>query len=312
MDLDQANEENGGECPLRANMGFESAQHPPSLAGYTGAGVLVGHLDTGVERRHPALRGAIAAFAEFDHQGVRVRGAPARDSDPDGHGTHTAGTIAGRRTRTRSIGVAPGCKLVSGLVIEGGNVIARVLQGMEWIVERGAPILSVSLGLPGYTPAFEVVLDALWTNDVLPVIAIGNEGANTSRSPGNYANTMSIGAHDEDARVASFSGSQRMMLGSGYPVPTLVAPGVGIVSCVPPASGQSGFGYAALDGTSMATPHVAGMAALLKEAVPSATASDLYAAILASCNLPSTMARARANQGTPDIVRAMAHLGVTI
>jgi subtilisin family serine protease len=198
------------------------------------------------------------------------------------------------------------------LVIEGGNVIARVLQGMEWIVERGAPILSVSLGLPGYTPAFEVVLDALWTNDVLPVIAIGNEGANTSRSPGNYANTMSIGAHDEDARVASFSGSQRMMLGSGYPVPTLVAPGVGIVSCVPPASGQSGFGYAALDGTSMATPHVAGMAALLKEAVPSATASDLYAAILASCNLPSTMARARANQGTPDIVRAMAHLGVTI
>lgn len=150
------------EPPSQVTWGLRRLNIPRAWqAGFTGKGVIVGHLDTGIERRHPALKGAVAAFAEFDDDGNRLKRALARDSEPDGHGTHTAGIIAGRRTRQHAIGVAPGCKLVSGLVIEGGDVVARVLAGMEWVVEKQAKILNLSLGLPGYTPAFEVVVDAL-------------------------------------------------------------------------------------------------------------------------------------------------------
>ncbi|SEB76431.1 Subtilase family protein [Rhizobiales bacterium GAS188] len=166
-------------------------------AGFEGEGVVVGHLDTGVDGSHPALAGAIAAFAEFDMTGELVPGAQPRDSAQ--HGTHTAGTIVGRSGPKGSFGVAPKAKLASGMVIEGGQTIDRILSGMDWMVEQGCHILSMSLGLRGYTPAFQTVIDSLRAAGVLPVIAVGNEGPLTSRSPGNYANVVSIGA----ARIKS-------------------------------------------------------------------------------------------------------------
>jgi subtilisin len=118
----------------------------------TGKGVRIGHLDTGVDASHPALEDAIHAFAEFDNLGRKTAGAKARDSD--NHGTHTAGTAVGRMARGRVIGVAPGAKLVSALVIEGGNIIARVLGGMDWAIGEGIRVLSLSLGVPGLTHHF--------------------------------------------------------------------------------------------------------------------------------------------------------------
>ena len=116
-----------------------------------------------------------------------------RLSDSDEHGTHTAGTIVGRAGLKGAFGVAPEAQLASAMVIEGGQVIDRILAGMDWLIGEGVHIMSMSLGLRGFTPAFQAVIDALRAANVLPVIAVGNEGPNTSRSPGNYANVLSVG-----------------------------------------------------------------------------------------------------------------------
>jgi len=153
--------------------------------GLTGKGVAVGHLDTGVDGNHVAIKSRIAAFMEFDFQGDPMPGASPHDSDD--HGTHTAGTICGEKAGGFSIGVAPEAELHSGLVIEGGDVLLRILAGMEWALGQGVRVLSMSLGLRGFTPFFLAVTQRLRDRWVLPVFAIGNEGVGTSRSPGNYA-----------------------------------------------------------------------------------------------------------------------------
>jgi subtilisin family serine protease len=239
--------------------------------GLTGKGVRVGHLDTGVDESHPALRGRVAGFAEWDLLGRRVEGAQPHDSDQ--HGTHTAGTLAGRAVGRRAIGVAPECELYSGLVIEGGQVLARVLGGMEWLLDNGIKVLSMSLGWRGYDPSFLVITRRLRQLGMLPVFAIGNEGIGTSRSPGNYPETLSVGAVDEQLRVPPFSASVRFNRDRDPNQPDVVAPGVGIISAKP------GGGYQSLDGTSMATPHVAGVAALLWQAKPDATVDQIELAI---------------------------------
>jgi len=266
--------------------------------GLTGKDVVVGHVDTGVDGSHPALAGAIAAFAEFDMAGNQVPDARPRDSGE--HGTHTAGTIAGRTGPRGAFGVAPGARIASALSIEGGQVIDRVVAGLEWIVGQKVPILSMSLGLPGFLTAFEEIIAALRRNNVLPVIAIGNEGPDTSRSPGNYDNVLSVGACTDADLVADFSSSKRFVRAADPLVADLVAPGTNVLSSVP------GGDFAEMDGTSMATPHVAGLAALLLQANPHATIAQLEAAILDSCQRPPTMPEARANRGVPDAVRALA------
>lgn len=262
-------------------------------------------LDTGADGTPPALEGAIASFAEFDMAGDRVPNA--RPTDSDDHGTHTAGTIVGRVRKKGAFGAAPAAKLASAMVIEGGQVIDRILAGMDWVIGEGVRIMSMSLGLRGYTPAFQAIVDALRAANVLPVIAVGNEYANSSRSPGNYANVLSVGAMDATDEVAEFSGSQRFNRLDDPLVPDLVAPGVAILSCVP------GGGYEEKDGSSMATPHVAGLAAILLQAKPDATASQLEEAILGSCSRPASMQEARANRGVPDAVKAFSILtGATL
>jgi subtilisin family serine protease len=134
------------------------------------------------------------------------------------------------------------------------------------------------------------------------VFAVGNEGPGTSRFPGNYHNVLSIGACDRNDQVADFSGSQRFLKPADRMVPDLVAPGVDIISCVPNG------GFARMSGSSMATPHIAGLAALLFSAEPAATADDVEAAIEQSCVLPADMNPTRGNRGIPDAARALAAL----
>jgi subtilisin len=270
--------------------------------GLTGDGVLVGHLDTGVDGRHPALEEAIASFAEFDPLGFELEPAP-EPRDTGVHGTHTAATIAGRPVDGRAVGVAPDASLSSAVVIEGGNVVARVLGGMNRFAGQVDParasILSMSLGFRGWLDDFLLITDALRARNILPVFAVGNEGPGTSRSPGNYHQALSVGALDRGLVVAYFSSSQRLARRLDPIVPDLVAPGVGVVSARP------GGGWTSMDGSSMATPHVAGLAALLLQARPRATADQLEQAIFASCQRPPGMRQERGGRGVPDARRAL-------
>ena len=269
--------------------------------GFTGAGVLVGHLDTGLDGKHPALKDAIGHYAEFDLLGAEITPTPApRDSGE--HGTHTAATIAGRPVQGRSVGMAPDAKLASAMVIEGGNAVARVLGGMDWAVGLGVNVISMSLGFRGWWEDFIPIVRILRRHQVLPVFAVGNEGPGTSRSPGNYPQPLSVGAMDKNHSVADFSSSQRFQRRRDPLVPDLIGPGVGVTSAKP------GGGWQDMDGTSMATPHIAGLAALLMSAKPKASVGRIERAIFESCTLDPSMPHDRANRGLPDGLRALALL----
>jgi subtilisin len=266
--------------------------------GITGKGVVVAHLDTGVDGTHPVLQGAIQAFAQFDDLGNLVKPGPA-PFDSAEHGTHTAATVAGREVDGSHVGVAPGALLSSAMVIESGNVQARVLAGLDWALEQRARVLSMSLGFVGWVPSFIPIVQVLRQNDCLPVIAVGNEGPGTSRSPGNYVESISIGACAENGTVADFSSSQLFQRNQNALVPDVIAPGVDIISAKP------GGGFQSMDGTSMATPHVAGLAALLRQAKPKASVDQIEAAIFGSCGPVQKDASSRTERGLPNGPRAL-------
>jgi subtilisin family serine protease len=173
---------------------------------------------------------------------------------------------------------------------------------MDWALGLGVRVLSMSLGFRGYWPDFLSVTRILRRKGVLPVFAVGNEYAGSSRSPGNYSEALSVGACDEKDSVADFSSSQRFDRKADPIVPDLVAPGVGVISAKP------GGGYQSMDGTSMATPHVAGLAALLLQAQPKASVTRLETAIFTSCLKPRAMRVERGNRGIPAGVKALESL----
>jgi subtilisin family serine protease len=243
--------------------------------GARGAGVTVGVLDTGVDPNHPDLQGKIAHWAEFDDQGHRVDSSP---HDSAEHGTHVCGTIAGGNASGQWIGMAPDAKLAVALVLKGGSgTTPQVLAGIQWAVEQGVDVISMSLSsatfgseAPSlYTDAFRTCLRA-----GIPVVAaIGNRGADTSASTGGDIFAYAAGATDYRDAPAGFSGGQAEAITESsiipstslplfYIKPDVSAPGVAVSSSVPNAS------WKALNGTSMATPHVSGAIALLLSAIP--------------------------------------------
>lgn len=252
--------------------GLAKTRAPEVWGGFgRGAGIRVGHLDTGVDPTHPALTGKIAAFEEFDGMGNPL-GTPAHDSHV--HGTHTAGTICGRSFRGVNIGVAPEAQLVSALVLTGiSGTFAQIVAGMQWAVTQGVHVINMSLGGMGYTTLWNLpVLNATLAG-VLIVASIGNSGHGTSGGPGNDLFALGVAAtHYEDA-VAGFSAGQTLVgvwhdvlspiFGPlTYMKPDVSAPGVQVLSSIP------GPDLAAFNGTSMAAPHVAGATALLLSAAP--------------------------------------------
>lgn len=252
--------------------GLAKIQAPEVWGGFgRGQGILVGHLDTGVDDTHPALAGKVAAFEEFDLMGNPL-GTPAHDSHY--HGTHTAGTICGRNYDGINIGVAPEAQLASALVLTGiSGSFAQIVAGMQWAIDQNVHVINMSLGGQGYTTLWNLPVFNATFSGVLIVASIGNSGQGTSGGPGNDFLALGVGAtHYQDA-VAGFSAGQTLVgvwhdvlsLIFGpltYIQPELSAPGVQVLSCIP------GPELAAINGTSMAAPHVTGAAALLLSAAP--------------------------------------------
>lgn len=241
-----------------------------------GKGVRIGLLDTGVAAKHPDLKDKIATWAEFDGQGQLVTTSKtARDSDQ--HGTHCAGIMVGGNNSGRWIGMAPEAEIAAALVLDGkkGGTDAQVLAGIDWAIEQGVDVINMSLGgliwgpeVPStYTSA---ILNAMRMG--IPVVtAIGNEGSQTSGSPGNDFLAFAVGAVDVVDRAAGFTGGRTQvikqspffpqdMLPLVYSKPDLSAPGVAVWSSIP------GDKWEYFNGTSMAAPHVAGAIALLLSA----------------------------------------------
>jgi serine protease AprX len=275
----------------------------------TGEGVLIGHLDTGVEALHPDLEGKVSEFALFDPRGQIVR---CDAFDSDSHGTHTAGTMVGGVASGIAIGVAPRAKLVSALVLlRGTGTFWQIIKGMEWAVSRRVRIINVSLGVTGYNASYEYALTRVVTTGVLPVCAVGNGGLAVTGSPGNLELACGVGAIGPDGKVPSFSGGGSISwynsLGQLMEVhkPDLVAPGVGVYSSLP----QGRWGE--MNGTSMAAPHLAGVASLLIQAKPEAPLSKLIEAIYKTAKHPHTSngkSDSRLGRGLLDPLAALEHL----
>lgn len=288
------------QLPDTVSWGIGALDVPELWAdGLTGEGVTIAHLDTGVDGSHPAFADdAIMAFAEVDRLGGITSGSPAA-FDSGTHGTHTAGTLIGRPSVDgHAIGLAPKAKVATAIVIEGGDSVARILSGLNWAVGQGAQILSMSLGIRGVVADFVPLVDILRRRGMLPVVAVGNEGPATSRSPGNYVAALSVGWANRDQRVDPESSSQSFQEPRRF-VPNLVAPGGDIPSARP------GGGYQLKSGTSMATPHIAGLCALLWEAKPGATMDEITNAVMASCRLLPNVAAQRQGAGMPNAVKAL-------
>jgi subtilisin family serine protease len=243
--------------------------------GLSGKGVSVAVLDTGISP-HPELDGRVDAAFTFDVQAWRPeRQDPSHDTQ--GHGTHVAGLICGK-----TIGVAPDARLLSGVMIPGGRgTTADFILALEWAaLQPQVQLVSMSAGIRGYLPDLHRAVGNLLEVGVLPVVAVGNEGRNQTRSPGNYAEVLSVGATDAGNGIASFSSSGTILADHHlYTVPDVVAPGKGVFSCV-----REG-GYEAWDGTSMSAPIVAGLAALFLQRHPDITVLDLVEEILGRCKM---------------------------
>lgn len=229
----------------RLRWGERLLRLPAVWARTKGAGVRVAILDTGIDSDHPDLAGAIDATRDFTGEGIE---------DLNGHGTHAAGILAARRNALGFVGVAPECRLLVGKVLrrDGGGTLDAVADGIDWAVEQGAHIVSMSLGAPvGSSRLYEAVHAALARGLIL-VCAAGNAGALGRRTigyPARYGSVLTIAAHDRNGHPSGFSSRGAEI--------DFMAPGEEIWST------WKGGGFAKLSGTSMATPFAAGVAALV-------------------------------------------------
>ncbi|MEV6282588.1 S8 family serine peptidase [Kribbella sp. NPDC051770] len=321
-------------------------------AGYSGKGVSVAVLDSGIDSTHPDLAGQVAQRKNFTTE---------PDGDQTGHGTHVASTIAGTGAASQGKyrGVASGATLYDGKVCaRNGCPDSAILAGLEWAAtEVKAKVVNLSLGaedLPGIDPVEAAVNRLTAQTGTLFVIAAGNAGpgAGTVSSPGSADAALTVGAVDKENQLADLSG-RGPRAGDGAIKPDVTAPGIDIVAArahgVPgeasiagapaeapgagapaeapgagaaaeapgagalaeapgvgtPAGTSADEHYLAASGTSMATPHVAGAAALLAQQHPAWKAAELKASLVASAEPHGDQTAMEQGAGRIDVARAI-------
>jgi subtilisin len=180
-----------------------------------------------------------------------------------GHGTHVAGTVAALNNTTGVLGVAYNADLyaVKVLSASGSGTLSGIAQGIEWSIANGMNVINMSLGGSSGSSALQQACDNAYARGIVVIAAAGNSGSrgkqNTMGYPARYSSVIAVGAVDSNNNRASFSS-----VGNELEV---MAPGVSVLSTTP------GNNYASFNGTSMASPHVAGAAALIKAKYPSMT-----------------------------------------
>ncbi|MGW1675906.1 S8 family serine peptidase [Saccharopolyspora sp. NPDC002376] len=226
----------------------------------TGKDVRVAVLDTGLDLKHPD-------FADRDIvTGSFVEGQDVQDGH--GHGTHVTGTSCGPRASSEGpgYGIASEASIYAGKVLgdDGSGSDGGILSGIQWAISNGCAVVSMSLGAPAqagtpYSDAFEKVAQRAMERGTLIIAAAGNESDRSAGTiapvghPANCPSIMAIGAIDSQLQIADFSSGTVDEIGQV----DLVGPGVDVYSSWPGAER-----YRKLSGTSMATPHVSGVAAL--------------------------------------------------
>jgi subtilisin family serine protease len=252
----------------------------------TGAGVTVAVLDTGIDADHQDFAGRLGPSKDFSGKG--------NVDDGNGHGTHVASTVAGSGAASdgRYKGVAPGATIAVGKVLDdfGDGTADTVIAGMQWAAtEAKAKVVNLSLG-GGPTDGVDPVSDVLNTLSreygTLFVVAAGNDGMDEwVSSPAVADEALAVGSVSKTDVLSEFSNRGPRYL-NGAVKPDIAAPGEGIVAArpsgVPPRGEPVGEAYQRLDGTSMATPHVAGAAALLAQQHPDWKGGTLKSALMST------------------------------
>jgi len=254
--------------------------------GITGSGIKIAIVDTGIDKYHSDLDDfdndpstndpkviAEMSFIDYDNDGVNDTDA----MDELGHGTHCAGIAAANGSLQ---GVAPGAYLINARALDasGGAYVSLVVNAIDWSVSQGADVISMSIGwMPGdIVQLLNEASDAAWESGSIVVVAAGNSGpfSGTISSPGMASRAITVGASD------MFNGttywSSRGPSTNGLIDPDVIAPGAGILSTIPNNM------YEVYSGTSMATPAVAGVTALLKSVFPSVDIDLIRSAILST------------------------------
>lgn len=240
----------------------------------TGTGITVAVLDTGIADV-PEINGKVTHAVELDTETWRANVLP-KTKDTTGHGTHVAGLIVGDK-----VGVAPGARLANVMMIpNGAGKTSDYILALEWVASKPEiAILNMSAGKRGFHGHMRIMAQVMRRLRTVAIMAIGNEGANTSRSPGNYPEVISVGASNASKKVWSGSGGGSLSIDHmNVNAPKLVAPGQGVTSCVMTGDYQS------WNGTSMATPIVSGIACLVLEREPNISLTDLEARLMDSCH----------------------------
>lgn len=225
---------------------------------FTGQGIKVAVLDTGISP-HDDL--TIAG-------GVSINGYTKSYRDDNGHGTHVAGIIGAKNNEIGTVGVAPNAELYAVKVLDydGSGYISDIISGIDWAISNNMDIINMSLGAAYDSYALHQAVDHAYNNGILIVAAAGNNGnssgmGDTIEYPARYDSTIAVSAIDSKNIRGNFSATGNRI--------EVAAPGVDVLST------YLNNGYASMSGTSMAAPYVTGTLALLKEANPTLTNSQL-------------------------------------